>query len=99
MLKSQLKDMACRTLLLKLERMNEICLPARQRPSPNANRNRQIKEIPHDVTPIESSLKELRPLQIMTVETKDKDAPLLNIYYTAIIILVIVIALGKTLNI
>jgi len=74
--KSQLKDMACRTLLLKLERMNEICLPARQRPSPNANRNRQIKEIPHDVTPIESSLKELRPLQIMTVETKDKDAPL-----------------------
>src|SRR6202011_1935961 len=31
----QLKDMACRTMLLKLEQKGLICLPARQRPSNN----------------------------------------------------------------
>src|ERR1700746_778103 len=31
----QLKDMACRTMLLKLEQKGLICLPAPQRPSNN----------------------------------------------------------------
>src|ERR1700740_2869543 len=31
----QLKDMACRSMLLKLEQKGLICLPARQRPSNN----------------------------------------------------------------
>src|ERR1700745_4092720 len=31
----QLKDMACRSMLLKLEQKGLICLPARQKPSNN----------------------------------------------------------------
>lgn len=58
------KDMACRTLLLKLERRGQIRLPARQRPNPNALRNRQPLELPCDRTPIEGALGDLQPLRI-----------------------------------
>jgi hypothetical protein len=44
----RLKDMACRTLLLKLEGKELIRLPERQRPSSNDFRNRQQIEMPHD---------------------------------------------------
>jgi len=74
--KGVLKDMACRTLLLKLERMNEIRLPARQRPSPNAHRNRQITDVPHDSGPIESDLNALRPLRIEPLRPTDEAIPL-----------------------
>ena len=60
----RLKDMACRTLLLKLERRGQIRLPARQGPSPNALRNRQALELPCDRTPLEGALGDLRPLRI-----------------------------------
>ena len=71
-----LKDMACRTLLLKLERLGEIHLPARQRPSQNANRNRSITELAHDSSPVESDLSALRPLKIEPLGSAGKDAPL-----------------------
>jgi hypothetical protein len=58
------KDMACRTLLLKLERRGQIRLPARQRPSPNALRNRLTLDLPCDRTPIEGALGDLQPLRI-----------------------------------
>ena len=74
--KGRQKDMACRTLLLKLERLGEVCLPSRQRPSQNANRNRSIPEILHDSSPIEGKLSALRPLKIDPLEATDKDAPL-----------------------
>jgi len=90
--KGQLKDMACRTLLLKLERVGEICLPARQRPSQNANRNRCISEIFHESSPIESKLSALRPLRLDPLASADKDAPLSGSCCTAITILVIVTA-------
>jgi len=60
----RLKDMACRTLLLKLERQGQIRLPARQRPSPNATRNRQMLDLLCDQTPIAGVLGELQPLRI-----------------------------------
>ena len=60
----RLKDMACRTLLLKLERRGQIRLPARQRPSPNALRNRQALDLPCDRTPVGGTLGELQPLRI-----------------------------------
>ena len=74
--KGQLKDMACRTLLLKLERLGEVHLPLRQRPSQNANRNRQISELLHDSSPIEGDLSVLRPLKIEPLGAADKDAHL-----------------------
>ena len=70
--KGRLKDMACRTLLLKLERLDEIRLPPRQRPSPNAHRNRQLREVAHELSSIESNLSTLRPLQIEALITGDE---------------------------
>jgi hypothetical protein len=72
----RLKDMACRTLLLKLERRGQIRLPARQRPSPNALRNRRALDLPCDRTPIEESLGELHPLRIEMLEERHPDLAL-----------------------
>ena len=64
----QLKDMACRRLLLRLEKADHIALPPRQRKSPNGYRNRSPVLVPHRTEPIESALKELTPLQITCVD-------------------------------
>jgi hypothetical protein len=71
--KGRLKDMACRTLLLKLEQRGEIRLPPRQRPAPNARRNRQITEVPHDCSRIEGDLSTLRPLRIEPLGEADEE--------------------------
>ena len=64
----QAKDMACRTLLLKLEALGYLTLPQRQGPCPNASRNRAIQEVFHDTTPIEGSLQDLLPVSIEAVK-------------------------------
>jgi hypothetical protein len=71
----RLKDMACRTLLLKLERRGQIRLPARQRPSPNARRNRQPLDLPCDRTPIEGALCDLQPVRIEPLGEGHTDRP------------------------
>jgi len=63
----QLKDIACRNLLLRLERAGHIVLPPRQRKSPNAFRNRSRARIPHSNEPIEGDLGALLPLQVSSV--------------------------------
>ena len=60
----RLKDMACRTLLLKLEAKGHIRLPPRQTASVNALRNRRRAEVAHDQNPIHGRLEVLRPLQV-----------------------------------
>ncbi|MCP3876790.1 MAG: hypothetical protein GY701_00120 [Sulfitobacter sp.] len=55
----QLRDMACRNLLLRLDRAGHITLPARQRKSPNGYRNRSPLWVPHGTEPIESAFKDL----------------------------------------
>lgn len=62
-----LKDMACRTLLLKLDRAGIIRLPARKRLSTNEFRNRFITDVPHDTKPIQCSLHDVLPLTISPV--------------------------------
>jgi hypothetical protein len=69
--KGRLKDMACRTLLLKLERKGLIRLPRRQRPNPNAHRNRLICEAPHDRSPIRCDLSAVLPLRIEPLAQED----------------------------
>jgi len=70
----QLKDMACRSLLLRLERSGAIRLPPRQRKSPNGYRNRTSLWVPHCSEPIVGRLKDLTPLQISCVENaSDQD--------------------------
>ena len=63
----RLKDMACRNLLLRLDRFGQVTLPPRQRKSPNDYRNRSPVWTPHHTEPIASGLKALLPLQITDV--------------------------------
>jgi hypothetical protein len=68
--------MACRTLLLKLERRGQIRLPTRQGRNPNALRNARPLALPCDRTPIEEALSELRPLRIEALGEGHPDGPL-----------------------
>ena len=63
----RLKDMAARTLLLKLEQRGMIILPPRRCSANNAARNRSLCRIDHDQTPIAGSLQTLLPLSISVV--------------------------------
>lgn len=58
----RLKDMAARSLLLKLERRGQIQLPPRRTGSVNALRNRQALWIEHDQQAIEEPLRQLQRL-------------------------------------
>jgi hypothetical protein len=69
----ELKDMACRTLLLKLESKKLIQLPPRQSTVHNENRNRNIQPVPHSRHPIQTSLKKLLPLQISLVDNDNDE--------------------------
>jgi hypothetical protein len=60
----QIKDMAARSLLLKLEEQGWVVLPARRCLSPNRMRHKQIRLLQHPADPITGSLSELQPLQI-----------------------------------
>ena len=62
-----LKDMACRNLLLKLERRGQIVLPQRQRSSHNSCRNKQIAPVEHGTLPIDCNLCELIPLSFSPI--------------------------------
>lgn len=62
--KGQLKDMAARTLLGKLEQRGWIHLPARRRVLPNRMRHKQVAAADHPDDPITGSISELLPLQV-----------------------------------
>jgi hypothetical protein len=74
----QPKDMAARTLLLKLERAGHIRLPPRQRPSSNAWRNRRAPGVLPAPDPISGPLRDLRPLVVSVVAAGSADLRLFN---------------------
>jgi hypothetical protein len=59
--------MACRSLLLKLDQLGYIKLPARRRKSPNRMRTKVVQPVLHSTDPVECDLKELRPLEIISI--------------------------------
>lgn len=61
----QIKDMACRTLLLKLEQKGLIVLPARRRQPP---RRVTRHDAPYQKDVIDSNLKTLQPIKIFNVK-------------------------------
>jgi hypothetical protein len=65
--KGQLKDMACRTLLSKLEQRGYITLPAQQTAGRGC-RKVSIPYVPHKTVPIACSLSDLEPVTIQLVE-------------------------------
>jgi len=74
----RLKDMAARTLLLKLERAGHIRLPARRGSSPNGRRNRVVPLVPPAPEPIRGTLRDLRPLSVSVVAPGSQDLRLFN---------------------
>jgi hypothetical protein len=72
------KDMAARTLLLKLERTGHIRLPPRQRPSSNGFRNRRVPLVAHATDPIRGTLRDLRPCSVNVVALGSVDLRLFN---------------------
>lgn len=62
--KGLLKDMACRSMLRKLEQRQLVVLPPARH---KGNRTRRIHNIPHCRDSIESSLRQLRPLEIVLI--------------------------------
>jgi len=74
----QLKDMAARSLLLKLERRGLLCLPPRQRSGKANNKARCVPpdpELPLDrigQDRLESALAPLRPLRVLVVDNNTR---------------------------
>ena len=67
------KDMAARTLLLKLERSGHLQLPPRQQPSSNEFRNRRVPVAANATEPIQGILHHLRPLAVNVVAPASDD--------------------------
>jgi Druantia protein DruA len=70
----RLKDMACRSLLLKLEERGFITLPPRRTASVNGRRNRQLREVECQTTPVECGLAQLQPLHLSPVDNSQDAA-------------------------
>ena len=65
--KGLLKDMASRSLMLKLHQLNLIQLPPRRRVPSNRMLQKKVTHIEHDQTPIDCSLNEVSPLKIINI--------------------------------
>lgn len=80
----QLKDMACRSLLLKLERQGFIKLPKRIQKNNHPYKAKHFQPVLHDTTAIQCPLKDLLPLRIRVVgkgERRDLFQTLLRQYH------------------
>ena len=73
----QYKDMACRSLLLKLERAGAIVLPPRQGKHTFTSRS-SYPSVPHQKEGISDHLKALVPLQIIVADQGTEDYKLFN---------------------
>ncbi len=60
-----LKDMACRSMLRKLDKKGLIKLPA---PLHNGNRKRRILNVPHVCEPIETDLQIVLPIKLIAIQ-------------------------------
>ncbi len=67
-----IKDMACRTMLLKLERRGLITQPSSQKKINNAARVSKVPEVDLYRTPFNGKLNELLPLKTKLVQTPEE---------------------------
>ena len=73
----RLKDMACRELLLTLNRKGLLTLPTRLRSANNDKRNRSIPVVEIDQTPLQTKLSDLLPVELKLVRNTSLE-PLYN---------------------
>jgi len=59
------KDMACRTMLLKLERKGLLTLPSPRRPSVNQSRGKSFQPVFHDTSVLDTALRSLQPITLI----------------------------------
>lgn len=71
----QLKDMACRSMLRKLEQKGLIELPA---PIHNGNRKRLIPDIPHSRENIETDLHTIQPIRLISIQGRGTEDDLFH---------------------
>jgi hypothetical protein len=76
--RGRIKDMAARTLLLKLERSGHIRLPPRQGPSSNGFRNRHVPVVAPAAGTIHCALRDLQPLSVSVAWPASDDLRLFN---------------------
>jgi hypothetical protein len=74
----RIKDMAARTLLLKLERAGHVVLPPRRAASPNGRRNQGAPVVEPAPDPIRGGLRALQPLTVSVVAPGAEDLRLFN---------------------
>jgi len=67
----QLKDMACRTFLLKLEKKGYLTLPPRRHSYSKTRRKSPCPYVPHKTAMIAGKLDRLLPLKIQVVKEKN----------------------------
>lgn len=75
----RIKDMACRTLLLKLEVRGLVKLPARRREPVNGARNRCLPQVEYSRSPVDCPLRSLLPLTIQVVDSGAQDLALFKV--------------------
>jgi hypothetical protein len=64
----QLKDMACRSMLLKLHARDLIKLPAPRRLHQNHSRSKNFEPLLHDSSPLQGSLAQLGPIDLQIAD-------------------------------
>lgn len=64
----QMKDMACRTMLLKLEKSGYVTLPPLKRIKTHSYRKKPIEPALHTTDPVNAKLKQIIPLEIECVD-------------------------------
>lgn len=74
--KGVLKDMAARTLMLKLDQRAYIKLPPRRRTPSNRMTHRCIKAVPHETTPFNGKLCEIQPIKLINICLDKAQGPL-----------------------
>lgn len=70
-----LKDMACRSMLRKLEQKELVTLPAAHH---SGNRQRRIPDVPHSCDPIETDLRAIRTVQLIAVQGRGAEDDLFH---------------------
>ncbi len=76
----QMKDMACRTMLLKLERRGLLKLPKLRRESPTRLRGCRVPDILHSTATIECGLSSLQPVRLLEVRGRGYENDLFNCF-------------------
>lgn len=66
------KDMASRSMLLKLERRGLLKLPARRKPGANQFRGKSFQPVPHNSSTLNTTLQTLQPVELMCADRGDE---------------------------